>query len=156
MAQSTAPGRIVAQNRRARHDYHIDQTLEAGVVLAGSEVKALRDGRASLQDAFAGEMNGELFLFNVHIPEYAPANRFNHEPKRPRKLLVRRRELAGLLGQVQRKGYTLVPLSIYFTQRGIAKIQLGLAHGKKAPDKREAIKERDWNREKARLLREKG
>lgn len=151
-----APARQVAQNRRARFDYQIEDTLEAGIMLTGSEVKSLRGGRASINESYAGESQGELFLFNVHIPEYKPAARFGHEPKRPRKLLVRRRELNRLLGLVRREGYTLVPLSLYFNPRGIAKLQLGLARGKRQVDKRETEKKRDWQREKARLLRGKG
>lgn len=149
-------GRRVAQNRRARHDYFIDERLEAGIMLAGTEVKALREGRASLQDAYAGEMQGELFLFNAYIPEYRAANRFNHETRRPRKLLVHRRERDRLLGAVRREGVTLVPLSLYFNRRGIAKIDLGLARGKRQYDKRQDMKERSWQRERARLLRDKG
>ena len=156
MATRGPSGRLVAQNRRARHDYFIDENLETGVILTGTEVKSLRDGRASLQDSYAGEQAGELFLFNAYIPEYRAANRFNHETRRPRKLLVHRRELNKLLGAVRREGVTLVPLSIYFNNRGIAKVDLGLARGKRKYDKRETEKTRDWNREKARLLRDKG
>ncbi len=157
MAKPTAPsGRLVVQNRRARHDYFIDERLEAGIMLAGTEVKALREGRASLQDAYAGEQQGELFLFNAYIPEYRAANRFNHETRRPRKLLVHGRERDRLLGAVRREGVTLVPLSLYFNRRGIAKIDLGLARGKRQYDKRQDLKERSWQRERARLLRDKG
>ena len=144
---------IVANNRKAFHDYQVDEKLEAGLVLVGTEVKSLRNGRANLRDSYAGEMDGELYLFNVHIPEYRGGNRFNHEAKRPRKLLLRKREVSRLLGAVQRKGYTLVPLSLYFNERGKAKVELGVAQGKKLYDKRQATKERDWNREKQRLLR---
>ncbi len=153
---SETPGRRVAQNRRARHDYFIDERLEAGIMLAGTEVKALREGRASLQDAYAGELQGELFLFNAYIPEYRAANRFNHETRRPRKLLVHRRERDRLLGAVRREGVTLVPLALYFNRRGIAKIDLGLARGKRQYDKRQDLKERSWQRERQRLLRDKG
>ncbi|NBC32721.1 MAG: SsrA-binding protein SmpB [Alphaproteobacteria bacterium] len=154
---SSPTGRLVAQNRRARHDYFIDQTLEAGIALAGTEVKSLRLGRANIQDGYAGEMGGELYLFNAHIPEYGQAGRFfQHEPKRPRKLLVHRRQMNQLLGAVRREGVTLVPLSIYFNPRGIAKVELGMARGKRKHDKRETEKERDWQREKARVMREKG
>lgn len=149
-------GKLVAQNRRATHEYMIEEHLEAGLALTGSEVKSLRTGKVSLGEAYAGEQNGELYLINAHIAEYAPANRFGHEPKRPRKLLVHRKQLNRLLGQVRREGYTLVPLSIYFNDRGRAKLDLGLARGKKTADKREAVKARDWQRQKARLLREKG
>jgi SsrA-binding protein len=151
-----APARPVAQNRRARFDYFIEDKVEAGLVLAGSEVKSLRQGRANIQESYAGEMAGELWVFNLYIPEYGPANRFNHDTRRPRKLLVHRRERDRLLGAVKREGVTLVPLSIYFTRRGLAKIDLGLARGKKLHDKRETEKKRDWQREKQRLLREKG
>ena len=147
---------LVAQNRRARHDYFIEDTLEAGLVLTGTEVKSLRAGRASINEAYAAEEGGELYLLNAHIPEYAAASRFNHPPKRPRKLLLHKREAERLKGQVQREGYTLVPLSLYFSPRGIAKIELGLAHGKRKIDKRETEKKRDWQRQKARLMRERG
>lgn len=150
------PDRVAAQNRRARHDYFILSTLEAGLMLSGTEVKSLRQGSASIAEAYAGEQNGELFLINAYVPEYKSANQFNHEPKRPRKLLVRRRELDKLLGAVRRDGVTLVPLSIYFNERGIAKVQLGLAKGKKKGDKRETEKKKDWEREKGRLMRDKG
>lgn len=157
MAKPQDPSsRTVAQNRRARFDYFIEETLEAGIMLAGSEVKSLREGRASIGESYAGEMAGELFLFNAFIPEYGPANRFNHETKRPRKLLVHRKERNRLLGAVKREGITLVPLSLYFTRKGLAKVSLGLAKGKKMHDKRETQKQRDWQREKQRLLREKG
>jgi SsrA-binding protein len=156
-AKKDAPARrFVAQNRKARHNYFIDDAVEAGLVLTGTEVKSLRGGRASMSDAYASEDKGELWLWNLHIPEYAPAQRFNHEPKRARKLLLHKKQISRLLGQVQREGYTLVPLAIYFNDRGRAKCELGLARGKKAHDKRETIKERDWNREKQRLLRARG
>lgn len=150
------PGRIVAQNRRARFDYFIDENIEAGIVLAGSEVKSLREGKASIQEAYAGDMAGELYLFNVHIPEYSHAGYQSHEPKRPRKLLVHKKERDRLLGAVKRQGVTLVPISLYFTPRGIAKVDIGLARGKHHYDKRETTKQRDWQREKARVMREKG
>src|SRR5690348_15322393 len=151
------PGRIAAQNRRARFDYFIDDTLEAGIMLAGTEVKSLRGGRASINESYAGERDGELFLFNAYIPEYQQAGRWlQHETKRPRKLLVHRREMDRLLGSIRREGTTLVPLSVYFNDRGIAKVELGLARGKRKMDKRETEKERDWKRDKARLIRDKG
>lgn len=155
MAQAEAPGRTVAQNRRARHDYFIEDTVEAGLVLSGSEVKSLRQNRGSINEAYAGEQNGEIWLINAHIPEYRGASHFGHEPRRPRKLLLHRRELNRLLGSIRREGYTLIPLSLYFNRRGIAKLQLGLAKGKRKVDKRQSIKERDWARSKARLLRER-
>lgn len=152
-----AQGRkVVAQNRRATHDYFIEERLEAGLALTGSEVKSLRTGKASLGESYAGESKGELYLFNAHISEYSPANRFSHEPRRPRKLLVHRRQMERLLGQVRRDGYTLVPLSIYFNERGLAKLELGLAKGKRKADRREVVKKRDWSRQRARLLRERG
>ncbi len=146
---------LVARNRRAFHDYHIEERIEAGLQLTGTEVKSLRQGRANINEAYAGEMNGELWLFNAHIPEYPPAGRFNHEPRRPRKLLLKRRELDRLLGAIRRRGYTLVPLQLYFNPRGWAKVELGLALGKKKYDKRAAEREREWQRQKARLLRQR-
>lgn len=147
--------RLIAQNRRARFEYQIEEQIEAGIVLAGTEVKSLREGRANINEAYAGEMGGELWLFNAHIPEYPAANRFNHEPRRPRKLLLHRREMERLIGAVQRKGMTIVPLSLYFAPNGKVKVELALARGKKLHDKRETAKERDWQREKARIMREK-
>lgn len=146
---------LIAQNRKARRNFVIESTLEAGLVLAGTEVKSLRQGKASITEAYAGDEAGELYLFNANIPAYAAANRFNHEPKRPRKLLVHRRELNRLIGLIRRDGYTLVPLRLYFNSRGVAKIELGLAHGKRKVDKRETEKKRDWERQKARLMRDK-
>jgi SsrA-binding protein len=148
--------RFAAQNRRARHDFQIDSTLEAGIMLLGTEVKSLRAGKASLGESWAGEKDGDLYLLNANIPEYAAGNQFNHEPKRPRKLLVHKRERVKLLSAIKREGMTLVPLSLYFNPRGIAKVELGLAKGKKKGDKRESSKQRDWQRDKARLLRAKG
>ena len=145
--------RSVARNRRAFHDYSIEDRIEAGIVLAGTEVKSLREGRATISEAHAGEMGGELWLFNAYIPEYKAGNRFNHETKRPRKLLLRRREIDRLLGAVKRKGMTLVPLALYFSPRGFAKVELGLARGKKEHDKRQATRDRDWQRDKERLMR---
>ena len=153
---SAGAQRPIAQNRKARHEYIIESTLEAGLMLTGSEVKSLRQGRCSIGEAYAHEQGGELYLRGMHISPYEAASRRTHEPLRPRKLLVHRRELAKLLGQVQRDGYTLVPLSIYFNARGIAKIELALARGKRKADKRETEKKRDWSRQKARLLRDRG
>ncbi len=147
---------LVAQNRKARHNYLIEESLEVGLVLAGSEVKSLRQGRASIVEAYAADQQGELYLFNSHIPIYDAAGRFNHQPKRPRKLLLHSRELARLIGLIRREGYTLVPLSLYFNERGIAKVELGLGRGKRKVDKRETEKRRDWQRQKARLMRERG
>ena len=156
MATREEARRFVVQNRRARFEYFIDENLEAGVVLTGSEVKSLRRGQAALVDAWAGEKQGELWLFNSYIAEYTEAKNFNHEPKRPRKLLLKARERDKFLGAIRRDGATLVPLSIYFNERGIAKVDIGLARGKRKADKRETIKDRDWQRDKARLLRAKG
>lgn len=147
-------GRI-AENRKARHEYAIEDRIEVGLILRGSEVKSLRTGRgASIAESYAGEDMGRLMLFNANIPIYEPA-RENHEPKRPRELLVKVRERNKLLGLVRREGMTLVPLALYFNAKGIAKMELGLAKGRKKQDKRQASKERDWGREKARLLRAK-
>ena len=144
----------VAENRKARHEYEIEDKLEAGLLLQGSEVKSLRLGRASIAESYAGENNGRLVLFNANIPIYEPA-RDNHEPKRPRELLVSARERNKLLGLIRREGMTLVPLAIYFNDRGLCKLSLGLAKGRKKQDKRQAARDRDWGREKARLLRGK-
>ncbi len=142
----------VAENRKARHEYEIEDRVEAGLVLMGSEVKSLRTGRASIAESYAGEDDGRLMLFNANLPIYEAA-RVNHEPRRPRELLVKMRERNRLLGLIRREGMTLVPLALYFNDRGIAKVQIGLAKGRKKQDKRQAAKERDWGRDKARLLR---
>lgn len=144
---------FAAQNRKAYHNFHIDEKHEAGIVLAGTEVKSLRAGRASIGDAYASEHDGELWLINAYIPEYEGGNRYNHETRRPRKLLMKKKELAKLFGAIQRKGMTLVPLSIYFNKRGMAKVEIGVARGKKDYDKRATEKDRDWKREKERLMR---
>ena len=151
-----AAHRLAAQNRRARYNYAIEDTVEAGIVLTGSEVKALREGRANIAESYAKADNGEIWLINAHIPEYKQAGQFNHEPRRPRKLLLKRRELDKLVEASEREGMTLVPLRLYFNSRGIAKLELGLGKGKKHFDKRETEKQRDWQRQKARLVREKG
>ena len=143
----------VAENRRARYDYEVLDTLEAGIVLTGSEVKSLRLGKAQITESYASPERGELWLVNAHIPEFVQANRFNHEEKRPRKLLVSRQQLARLSEGVERAGNTIVPLKLYFNDRGIAKLLIGLAKGKKSFDKRETERNRDWDREKARLLK---
>jgi SsrA-binding protein len=148
--------RIIAENRKARFAYAIDGTLEAGIILTGSEVKSLRGGKSTIAESYAHAKDGELFLVNAYIPEYNEASRFNHEPKRTRKLLVHKREAAKLAAATQREGMTLVPLKMYFNAKGIAKIELGIAKGKKLHDKRETEKQRDWARDTARLLRDKG
>jgi len=158
MAQNTdkpAP-KVAAANRRARFNYEIGQTFEAGIVLAGTEIKSLRAGQSSIADSYASEKGGEMWLYNAYIPEYLQANRFNHETRRPRKLLLHKREIGRLANAVQREGMTVVPLRIYFNDQGRAKVELALAKGKKLHDKRETEKKRDWNREKSRLLRDKG
>ena len=146
----------VTQNRKARHDYKIEETVEAGLVLTGTEVKSLRLGRGNIQESYAVPEDGDFYLINAYIPEYEGAKHFGHEPKRKRKLLLHRREVEKLGAEVARKGMTLVPLALYFNDRGIAKLKLGLARGKTNIDRRQTIKERDWNRQKARLLRDKG
>lgn len=148
--------KVVADNRRARYDYEIMDTFEAGLQLVGPEVKSLREGRANIAESYAAVTKGELFLVNAYIPEYREANRFNHDTRRPRRLLLHKREIDKLSGGVLREGLTIVPLRIYFNQRGRAKIAVALAKGKKLHDKRAAIKERSWDRERARLMREKG
>jgi SsrA-binding protein len=147
--------KIVADNRKARHAYAIESTLEAGLMLVGTEVKSLRTGKATIGESYAQAKDGEIFLVNAYIPEYGKASRFNHEPRRPRKVLVHKREARRLAAAVQREGMTLVPLRLYFTPKCIAKIELGVARGKKLYDKRQTDKARDWARNKARLLRSK-
>lgn len=149
-------GLTVAQNRKARHNYFVEETFEAGLVLHGTEVKSLRMGRASIEEAHAGEMKDELYIFNMNITPYALSAHFNHEPRRPRKLLLHRREVARLMGSVQRKGYTLIPLSLYFNKRGRVKLSLGLCKGKNVVDKRQTEKDRSWDRDKQRIMRTKG
>jgi len=156
MARDPETQRFAAQNRKARHDYLIEDTIEAGMMLTGSEVKSLRLGKASIAEAFAAEKNGEFFLYNSYFPEYQSAKHFSHTPRRARKLLLRKREIDKLIGATQRAGITVVPLSIYFNDRGIAKVQLGLAKGKRKVDKRAAEKERDWKREQSRLMSRRG
>jgi SsrA-binding protein len=150
------PRRTAAVNRRARFDYEIGQTFEAGIVLAGTEVKSLRGGKATIGESYAAESGGEIWLYNAYIPEYLEANRFNHETKRPRKLLLNKREIARLANGVNREGMTIVPMKIYFNDRGRAKVEIALARGKKLHDKRQTEKERSWGREKSRLLKERG
>jgi SsrA-binding protein len=148
--------KVVAENRRARYDYALEETFEAGIALTGTEVKSLRFGEGSIAESYAEVREGEVWLINANIPEFSHGNRFNHEPKRARKLLLHEREIAKLHGAVARQGMTLVPLSIYFNGRGRAKVELALARGRKAPDKRDYEKEKDWKREQGRLLRQHG
>ena len=148
--------KTVAENRRARFDYYIEDTFEAGIMLTGTEVKSLRFGEGSIAESYAEVRNGEVWLVNSNVPEFSHGNRFNHEPKRPRKLLLHEREIARLHGAVERKGMTLVPLSIYFNSKGRAKVELALARGKNVADKRQTVKDRDWQRQKARVMREHG
>jgi len=156
MTKDPSERKLIAENRKARFNYYIEDRLEAGIVLTGSEVKSLREGRANIGEAYAAEDGGELYLVNAHIPQYAPANRFNHEPLRKRKILLKKREMQKLTGLSERAGYTLVPLKLYFNDRGIAKLELGVAKGKKAPDKRDTIKAREWQREQGRLIKQRG
>src|SRR5690606_4316644 len=147
---------LVAENRRARFDYEILDTLEAGIQLTGTEVKSLRTGKAQITESYATPENGELWLINAHIPEYLQANRFNHAERRPRKLLVSQKQLAKLSQDVERAGNTIVPLKLYFNERGMAKLLIGVGKGKKNYDKRESQKNRDWNRDKSRIMKEGG
>jgi SsrA-binding protein len=147
---------VAAQNRKARYDYTIKETIEAGMVLKGPEVKSLRMGRATLNEAWAGERDGEMWLFNCYIPEYQGGVLSRFEPRAPRKLLLKRKQIGSLIGAITRQGATVVPLDIHFNDRGRAKVLLGVAEGRKAHDKRAAVAARDWQRDKARLMREKG
>ena len=146
--------KTVAENRRARYDFYIEDIFEAGIALTGTEVKSLRFGQGSIVESYAEVRAGEAWLINANVPEFSHGNRFNHEPKRPRKLLLHEREIDKLQGAVERKGMTVVPLSIYFNSRGRAKVELALAKGKNAADKRQTTKDRDWQRDKARIMRE--
>jgi|SRR5690606_7521836 SsrA-binding protein len=154
--KSNPNNRTVAENRKARFAYEVLDTYEAGLALTGTEVKSLRQGQANIQESYASPEGGEIWLINSFIPEYLQANRFNHEPRRRRKLLLKKKEMAKLAQAVEREGMTMVPLKIYFNDRGRAKLLLGLARGKKLHDKRETEKKRDWEREKGRLLKERG
>ena len=154
--QHRKPNRVAADNRKARFNYEILETVEAGIALTGTEVKSLRGGKATIGEAYAGPSGEEMFLFNAYIPEYLQANRFNHETRRPRRLLLHKRQINKLIGATQREGFTVIPLKVYFNDRGRAKVELGLGRGKKLHDKRETEKQRDWNRERARLMRDKG
>src|SRR6516165_10773328 len=149
-------GKLIAENRRARFDYFLEQTFEAGLSLTGSEVKSLRNGRANIAESYAAVEGDQIVLVNADIPPYAQANRFNHEPRRPRKLLLHRKEIDRLIGAVQREGRTIVPTKLYWSDKGMAKLELALAKGKKAHDKREATAEREWQRDKARLMKDLG
>ena len=156
-AKPDAEGRTtIAENRRARYDYFIEETLEAGLSLVGTEVKALREGRATITESYASVEGGGMTLINSYIPEYAAASRFNHEPRRHRRLLLHRRQIDKLSAAIQREGRTLIPMRLYWDAKGRAKLELAVAKGKKAHDKREASADRDWQRDKARLMREKG
>src|SRR5580692_7885202 len=149
-------GKLIAENRRARFDYFLEETVEAGLVLTGTEVKALRLGRANIAESYASAEGREFILINAYIPEYGPANRFNHEPKRHRKLLLHRKQIDKLIGAIQREGRTVVPTRLYFNDKGLVKLEVALATGKKAHDKRETEASRDWKREQGRLMRDKG
>ena len=157
MSDKPKDGRkIVAVNRRARHEYFIEDVIEAGLMLKGTEVKALREGKANIAESYASPEDGAIWLVNANIPEYSAGNRENHEPKRRRKLLLHKREIVRLSQAVERKGYTLTPLKLYFNERGRAKLELGLSLGKKLHDKRSTTKDRDWSRQKQRLMRDRG
>jgi SsrA-binding protein len=148
--------RLIAENRRARFDYLLEERFEAGISLTGSEVKSLRLGKANIAESYASADGSDITLVNAYIPEYGPANRFNHEPRRARRLLLRRKEINRLLGAVRRDGRTLIPVRLYWNDKGLAKLELALAKGKTAPDKRQTVADRDWKREQGRLLRDKG
>jgi SsrA-binding protein len=150
------PIKVVAENRKARFNYAVEDTLEAGIALTGTEVKSIRNGKSTIAESYADPKDGEIWLINANIPEYLQANRFNHEPKRPRKLLLHRKQINKLMGAVERQGMTLVPLKMYFNERGRVKLQLALAKGKQLHDKRDTEKKRDWSREKGRILRARG
>lgn len=154
--KKTVPRKVVADNRRARFDYDIGEVFEAGIALTGTEVKSLRNGKATVGESYAAAKAGEMWLYNAYIPEYLEANRFNHETRRPRKLLLHKRQISKLAHAVEREGMTVVPLKIYFNEQGRAKVEVALAKGRKTHDKREAVKERDWSRDKARLMRDRG
>ena len=147
------PIKVAAENRKARFNYAIEDTIEAGIALTGTEVKSIRSGKSTIAESYADSKDGELWLINANIPEYLQANRFNHEPKRPRKLLLHRKQINKLMGAVEREGMTVVPLDIHFNEKGRAKVKIALAKGKNAADKRETEKEREWNREKSRLMK---
>ncbi len=148
--------KIVADNRKARHNYFFEDIIEAGIMLTGTEVKSLREGKANIAESYASDENGEIWLINANIPQYSAGNRHNHDPRRHRKLLLHRRQIDKLSAAVQREGMTLVPVKLFFNERGMVKLDIALAKGKKIHDKRQTSKDRDWARQKARLMREKG
>lgn len=150
------PIKVIAENRKARFNFAIEDTLEVGIALTGTEVKSIRNGKSTIAESYADPKDGEIWLINCNIPEYLQANRFNHEPKRPRRLLLHRKQINKLMGAVERQGMTLVPLKMYFNERGRVKLQLALAKGKQLHDKRASEKDRDWGREKGRLMRQRG
>ncbi len=152
----SAGEKVIVTNRAALHEYHVHDKYEAGIALTGTEVKSLRGGKATIGEAYAGPSGEEMFLFNAYIPEYLQANRFNHETRRPRRLLLHKRQINKLIGATQREGFTVIPLKVYFNDQGRAKVELGLGRGKKLHDKRQAERDRTWNRERARLMRDKG
>lgn len=151
--QHRLPNRVAADNRKARFNYEIVETVEAGIALTGTEVKSLRGGKATIGEAYAGPSGEEIFLFNAYIPEYLQANRFNHETRRPRRLLLHKRQINKLIGATQREGFTVIPLKIYFNDQGRAKVELGLGRGKKLHDKRATERDRTWSRDRARVMR---
>ena len=156
MAAEKPKTKLIAENRRARFDYFLEDNIEAGIQLLGTEIKALRDGRANIAESYVSPEGRDLVLINADIPPYGHANRFNHEPRRPRKLLLHRKQIDRFIGAVQKDGQTIIPLRLYLNEEGKAKLEIALAKGKKLHDKREASAERDWQRDKARLLRDKG
>jgi SsrA-binding protein len=156
MAAEPPTKRLIAENRRARFDYFLDDNVEAGIVLTGTEVKALRLGRANIAESYASAEGRDIVLINAYIPEYGPANRFNHEPRRPRRLLLHRKQIDRMIAAVQREGRTIVPLRLFWDDKGRAKLELAMAKGKKIHDKRQTEADRDWSRDKARLMRDKG
>ncbi len=155
-ADNPSAGKLIAENRRARYDYFVEESVEAGLALLGSEVKSLRLGRANVAEAYAAVEGRQIVLVNCYIPEYPGANRFNHEPRRPRRLLMHRKQIDKLIGAVNREGRTIIPMRLYWNDKGLAKLELAVAKGKKNHDKREAEADRDWARDKARLMRDKG
>ena len=148
--------RIIADNRKARHDFFFEDVVEAGIMLTGTEVKSLREGKANIAESYASDEDGGIWLINANIPQYSAGNRFNHEPRRHRKLLLHQRQIDKMLVAVQRQGMTIVPLKLYFNERGMVKLEIAIAKGKKVHDKRQTSKDRDWARQKARLMRDKG